>query len=189
MILPLPGETYESFKEGINNLLDSSQHSGLIVYNSTVMPNAELGNKDYQKKFKIDTVDVPIFQAHSDKAFDNIAEYETMCVGTYSMSRLEWKETYKFAIFVQSLHVLGLVQVIAIVLRHEFGIAYGDLFEMIIEYGKKNKDSLISKELQNIEKLLNGVLKGKGFDQYVDDFESITCIKVHPHTVTVKKSE
>ena len=174
LILPLPGETYESFKEGINNLLDSSQHSGLIVYNSTVMPNAELGNKDYQKQFKIDTVDVPIFQAHSDKAFDNIVEYETMCVGTYSMSRIEWKETYKFAIFVQSLHVLGLIQVITIVLRHEFGIAYGDLFEMIIEHGKQNKDSLISKELQNIEKLLNGVLKGKSFDQYVDDFESIT---------------
>ena len=50
LILPLPGETYESWKQGINQLLDSSQHSGLIVYNVNVMPNAELGDKNYLKK-------------------------------------------------------------------------------------------------------------------------------------------
>ena len=46
LILPLPGETYESWEEGIDKLLDSSQHSGLIVYNANVMPNAELGDKN-----------------------------------------------------------------------------------------------------------------------------------------------
>ena len=174
LILPLPGETYESFKEGVDTLLDSSQHSGLIVYNCTVVPNAELGDKDYQKKYKIDTVEVPIFQAHSDKHTDDIVEYETLCVGTYSMSKLEWKETYKFAIFVQALHVLGLLQVITIVLRHEYGIAYSDIFELILNYGKQNNKSLIKKELDKIEILLNGVLRGKNFDQYVEDFEKIT---------------
>ena len=69
-ILPLPGETYESWKRGMNQLLDSSQHSGLLVYNVNVMPNAELGDKNYLKKYKIETVNIPLFQSHSAKSLD-----------------------------------------------------------------------------------------------------------------------
>ena len=174
LILPLPGETYDSFKEGVDNLLDSSQHSGLIVYNATVMPNAELGDKNYQDEHKIETVTVPVFQAHSDKQSDEIIEYESVVVGTYSMSRSEWKKTYKFAMLLQAFHVLGLLQAISIILRHEYGITYSRLFESILEYGERNQNSFIKKELDNIEKLLDGVLKGGGFDQYVDGFEKIT---------------
>ena len=77
LILPLPGETYDSFKEGVDNLLDSSQHSGLIVYNCSIMPNAEMGDANYQKKHKIKTIDSPIFQAHSSpqKEKEEIDEY------------------------------------------------------------------------------------------------------------------
>ena len=66
LILPLPGETYDTFKSGIDELLDSAQHSGIVIYNCTVMPNAEMGDVEYQKKYGFDMIESPIFQAHSN---------------------------------------------------------------------------------------------------------------------------
>jgi len=174
LILPLPGETYETFKKGIDILLDCSQHTGIVVYNSTVAPNAEFGDKNYQQKYKIETVNTPLFQPHSEKYTDEVPEYEPIVVSTYSMSRLEWRRTYKFAIFVQSFHVLGLLQVLAIVLRHEYGIAYSDFFESLIHYGEKNKQSFINKELNIIDGLVDRILSEKGYDQFVEGFEEIS---------------
>jgi len=176
LILPLPGETYESWKEGINQLLDSSQHSGLIVYNVNVMPNAELGDKNYLKKYKIKTVDIPLFQAHSAKSLDeDVVEYEPIVVSTYSMSTLEWKKTYKFTIFLLAFHILGLLQAISVVIRHKYGIKYSEFFELLINYGEKNKQSFLYKELNIIEEVLNRMINGKNSQaQYVDSFEEIS---------------
>ena len=174
LILPLPGETYETWKEGIDKLLDSSQHSGLIVYNANVMPNAELGNKEYQKKYKIETAKIPLFQAHSDQPMDNVPEYEPIIVGTHSMSTEQWKKAYKYTVFLQACHYLGLLQVMSIVLRHEYGISYSDFFELLINYGEKNKKSFLNKELNIIEGLLNKMLSEKSYAQYVDGFEQIS---------------
>ena len=93
LILPLPGETYESFKKGIDTLLDCCQHTGIVVYNSTVAPNAEFGDKNYQQKYKIETVKIPILQEHSDISTDDIPENQSIVVSTYSMSRTKWKKT------------------------------------------------------------------------------------------------
>ena len=176
LILPLPGETYESWKTGINTLLDSSQHSGLIVYNVNVMPNAELGDKDYLKKYKIETVDIPLFQAHSAKSSDeDVTEYEPIVVSTYSMSTPEWKRTYKFTIFLLAFHFLGLLQAMSVVIRHKYGITYSEFFELLIDYGEKNKQSFLNKELNNIEEVLNRMISGKDSQaQYVDGFEEIS---------------
>jgi radical SAM superfamily enzyme YgiQ (UPF0313 family) len=174
LILPLPGETYQSFVDGIDNLLDSSQHSGIVIYNCSIMPNAEMGSKEYQTKLGLDMVDIPIFQAHSDGAKnDEVVESETIVVGTNSMSRNEYKRTFKFAWILQSMHLLGPLQTIAITLRHHFGIKYSDFYEGFIKYGEKNPQTLIGTELQKIDCLLEGVFEGKSFGQHVPDFEDV----------------
>ena len=177
LILPLPGENNESFIEGIDNLLDSSQHSGIIVYNSSVMPNAELGNLDYQKKHGIKTIKVPILQAHSNfikNHDDGINEFEEIVIETDTMSVSDWKKTYKYSIFIQAMHVLGLCQIISIILRYDFGLKYSNFYNAILDYGLKNPNTVIGTELFHLEDLLNNVLKGSGFDQKVEEFENIT---------------
>ena len=177
LILPLPGETYSSFVEGIDNLLDSSQHSGIIVYNSSIMPNAEMGTKTYQKRHGIKTTTIPIFQAHSNfdkENEDGIQELEEIVVETNTMSLAEWKKTFKFSILLQSLHVLGLSQLISIILRYDYGIKYSDFYNSILNYGTQYKNSVLGKELSILDSLLENVVEGKGFDQKVEEFENIT---------------
>lgn len=174
LILPLPGETYETFVSGINELLDSAQHSGIVIYNCTVMPNAEMGSKEYIDKFEIDAIESPIFQAHSDFETDDIMEKELVVVGTKTMPRHIWRKTYKFAWAIQCFHMLGLLQPISIVLRHRYGIEYGTFYESFIDYFEKRKYSVVGRELSKIDILLDKVFLGKGFDQTVQGFLDVT---------------
>ena len=175
LILPLPGETYESFVGGIDNLLDSSQHSGIVMYNCSIMPNAEMGEEEYQKKYGLDLVTIPIFQAHSNrKDEEEVVETEIISVGTSSMDRAAYKKTYKFAWAIQSMHLLGLLQIIAITFRYHFGVTYGDFYKNLISYGEANPDSIFGKELKIVDELIEGIFIGNGFDQYVSEFEDVS---------------
>ena len=66
------------------------------------------------------------------------------------------------------------MQVIAIILRYEYGITYSDFFESLILYGEKNKQSFLNKELTIIDGLVDQILNEKGYDQFVDGFEEIS---------------
>ncbi len=48
LILGLPGETYESFCEGIDYLLDNGQHNSIHVFYCEILPNALMGSKALQ---------------------------------------------------------------------------------------------------------------------------------------------
>tara|TARA_B100000700_G_C15045666_1_gene857819 strand:+ start:155 stop:2083 length:1929 start_codon:yes stop_codon:yes gene_type:complete len=174
LILPLPGETYDTFVGGVNELLDSAQHSGIVIYNCTVMPNAEMGSPEYQKKHGFDMVTLPIFQAHSTPKNDEVVEKETVIVGTGTMPREEWRKTFKFAWAVQCFHLLGLLQPVSIVLRHRYGVEYGDFYSRIIEYFENKEDTIVGSELQKVHELITGVFSGNGFDQYVHDFLNVS---------------
>ena len=52
MILGLPGETYESWVDGIGYLLDAHINNQIIVYQSEVYPNTEMNEKQYREKYK-----------------------------------------------------------------------------------------------------------------------------------------
>jgi len=175
LILPLPGETYESFVGGIDLLLDNSQHNGIVVYNCVIMPNAKMGDKEYQKEFEIKSVEIPIFQAHSSfKSSSDVVEKETIVVGTKTMKQSDYIRSFKYSWIIQSMHTLGLLQVIAIVLKYHFKIKYSDFYKGVIEFGESNPKTIIGKELKKIDILLNGVLLGNGFGQRVVGFENIS---------------
>jgi len=174
LILPLPGETYETFISGVDELLDSAQHSGIVIYNCTVMPNAEMGEKEYQEKYEFDMIDSPIFQAHSNPNLDEVIEKERVIVGTKSMPREEWRKTYKFAWAIQCFHMLGLLQPLSIAIRHKYGINYSDFYGSLIDYFEKKDDTVLGNELKITDNLIDDVFKGNGFDQYVPGFLDVS---------------
>jgi len=176
LILPLPGETYSSFIGGINTLLENGQHSQLNIYNCSIMVNAEMGQKSYQEKHGIKTVEIPIFQAHStpDESADHIVEYEEIVIETNTMSVNEWRKSFCFAWAVQCFHFLGILQTAAIVFHNQYKVKYSIFYESLIQYGRENPQTLIGQELIILDSILDKVLKGMGFDQYLPAFGEIT---------------
>jgi hypothetical protein len=176
LIIGLPGETYQSFVDGIDTLLDNGQHNQINIYNCAVMPNAEMGDPEYQKAHKIQAIELPIFQPHSapHETQDTIVEYEPIIISTATMSLDDWRRIYHFAWAVQCFHFLGIFQYVAIFLRNWHDIKYSTFYKAILRYGKENPDSLIGQEMQVFGDVLENVVAGIGFSQYVPQFSDIT---------------
>lgn len=172
IIVGLPGENYQTFIEGLNALLTQGQHSGINIYNCAIMPNAEMGSKEYIKKYGLKTVKQPIFQAHSSRpgADDPVIEYENIIVETDTMSKEDWKKMYHFSWVVQCFHLLGLLQNISIFCYHQYDIDYKVFYQELLDFGYENKNTLINQELEKLDEILEQVLVGKGFDQYLEEY-------------------
>jgi radical SAM superfamily enzyme YgiQ (UPF0313 family) len=176
LILGLPGETYDSFVAGIDELLNNGQHSQILIYNCTVMPNAEMGDPVYQKKHGIGTVAIPMFVMHGipGSLDDPMIEREDIIVETSTMTRDEWRRMYKFGWTIQLFHTLGLLQGTAIALHNAFGIRYRDLYSSLLEYATSRPQSLVGREIEELDRLLDRVLAGIGFDQVLPQFSDVT---------------
>ncbi|MEE8109447.1 MAG: radical SAM protein, partial [bacterium] len=174
LIIALPGETYDSFKEGIDKLLDNGQHSQINIYNCSVMPNAEMGDPDYQRIHKIKTVEIPIFQPHASPDEGSVQEFEPVVVSTETLPVEDWRRTYHFAWAVQCFHLLKIFQPTAIALRNLFGVGYSEFYEAVLDYGRSHPDSLIAGERKILDDVLDNVLAEIGFDQYLPQFSDIT---------------
>jgi len=175
LIIGLPGETYESFVEGLDTLLDQGQHSGINIYNCSVMPNAEMGDPDYRQRFQIRTVELPIFQAHSDRPdpWDTVMEYEPIVIATNTLTVEDWRRTYHFAWAVQCFHLLGSLQALSVFLRHRYHIRYSIFYKALLDFGREHPESLVHQELSILDELLDDVLAGVGFNQYLPEFLDI----------------
>ncbi|MBO5432747.1 MAG: radical SAM protein, partial [Clostridia bacterium] len=84
LILGLPGETYETFCEGVNILIENGQHYAINIYPCELLPNAEMGQKAYQEKFGIKSTRVPFKLIHSNESQkkDDIVEYSEYITST-----------------------------------------------------------------------------------------------------------
>jgi len=176
LILGLPSETYESFVNGIDQLLNNGQHSQILIYNCTVMPNAEVGDPAYMRKHGIKTVEIPMFVMHGipGRLDDPMIEKEEIIVETATMSRSDWRRMYRFGWATQLFHTLGLLQGTAIILHHGFGVHYRDLYLSLLDFAENRPDSIIGREIAGLERLLDRVLAGIGFDQVLPNFSDVT---------------
>ena len=64
LIMGLPGETYDTFVEGYTSLIKNGQHNRIRCSPLTVLPNAEMADPEYIKKYKLKTVEARATNAH-----------------------------------------------------------------------------------------------------------------------------
>lgn len=134
LILGLPGETYESFCEGLCYLLEAGQHNSMTVYTCQVYCNAPLAQPDYRDKFGIRWERVPLHGIHYPANFNGVQEYYDVVVETADMTKDEWVRANMFSVCLQSFHHLGLLRCIAIYSRYELGISYFDFYNRLLDY-------------------------------------------------------
>lgn len=162
LILGLPGETRESFTDGINTLLVGGQHKTLNVYPCELLPNSIMGSKDYRDKFGLKTVDVPFILYHSNEDEDDagVVEYaKTMCEMD-SMSKEDFVYAYLFAVTVQAMHMLGLTRFLSIYLYKEKNISYKKFYSSLIDYAEKT-DGILHTAFKSIADHIRDIYNGE----------------------------
>lgn len=135
IILGLPEETYDSFANGISTLIENGQHNRMLFNNLAILPNAEMGDPEYIRRYGMETVSSKVVNSHGgleENEWD-IPELQDLVIATKAMPRADWVRTRAFCWTVALLHFDKLLQ-IPLVLVHETTRArYRQLIELFTE--------------------------------------------------------
>lgn len=161
LILGLPGESYDTFVDGIETLLDVGQHEGIFIFPCMVLPNSELGDIEYIKQYGIKSCQVNIPPFHATPSADDVPEYQSIVIETNTMSVKDWRKVYTYAWALQSFHGLGLLRDIAICLKQLFGLKYQDFYEQLTNFAVEHPDTMIGGEFSIFSDYLDRFLDGQ----------------------------
>src|SRR5262245_23228677 len=131
LILGRPAETYEPFVRRVEQLTEHGQHNRIQFNNLSILPNAEMGDPAYQKKYGMVTVESKIINIHGERVEldDDVPEVQDLVVATAAMPQPEWRRTRVFCWMTALLHFDMLFQIPLILAHGVSGIAYRDMIE------------------------------------------------------------
>jgi putative methyltransferase len=174
MILGLPGETYESFANGLSQLIDAGQHDSITVYLCRVLSNAEMAQPDYLATHGIKTVYSPTSPPHATpNPLDPHIEYSDIVVETAAMPLADWQRAYLFAWAVQAFHCMGLSRLVAMYLHQEHGVSYKHFYEGLIDFAQNHPWTMIGHEYAETRKVMLGTLQGQAWDIQLPQFGNV----------------
>ena len=138
LILGLPGETYDSFSNGVSSLIANGQHNRIQFNNLSVLPNAEMGNPDYQRKYGMELVESEILNIHGiyEDSIDQIKEVQQLVIATNAMPKNCWVKARAFSWMVALLHFDKLLQIPLIILHKSAGFSFQKMIELFNDVDK-----------------------------------------------------
>ena len=172
LIIGLPGETYDSFVDGVCSLLDAGQHDGLNCYPCMALRNSELSRPEYRAMHGLRTVEVDLLLLHGEPdADEETRERYDLVIETATMPHADWKRAWEFAIVVQAMHCGGLFQKQAKRFRAD-GMTYRFIYEGMIRVARRNGGA-IREALEWWDRTLERALAGGAWDTVLPGFGRI----------------
>lgn len=185
LILGLPGETVESWKKGIDELLTAGLKNQLFVYLCQILPNTELSETEYRKKHGIESKKVKLTEIHgSIRDSGWVDEYEEIVIGTNSMPYDQWREMCKFSWLTMLLHSMKAGFFVLGWLWDRYQIPPSEFIIYLLE--KSKYPSSLGVKIQNWDCLLDDmslwgesrgtILNGLGFGDIYWDVEEAALL-------------
>lgn len=162
IILGLPGETYESFRDGLELLLENGQHMSINIFNCELLSNSIMNDPAYIEKYQIKTARIEQHQYHIVPYHIGIQEYSDIIVSTVSMPVDGWIDANILGVFVRVFHNLGLLQCYAIYLFFEKGIPYMVFYEELLEHARNHPESVCGRIYIWLKQKYTEVSESKG---------------------------
>jgi radical SAM superfamily enzyme YgiQ (UPF0313 family) len=135
LIVGLPGDTYDSLANGAETVIANGQHYRINFFSCSILPNAEMGDPNYQKLHGMEYVSARIIQDFEtlEATAKDEPEYINIVVATKTMPREDWVRARSFGWITELLHCDRLLQVVLLVLGEGYGISYRQMIEAILE--------------------------------------------------------
>jgi radical SAM superfamily enzyme YgiQ (UPF0313 family) len=131
LILGLPGETFDSFADGVSRLIENGQHNRIQFNNLSILPNAEMGDPAYQAKYGMVTIETRVHNIHGTLQVeaDGIYEVQDLVIATHAMPLADWRRARTFGWMSALLHFDKLLQIPLIVAHEICGASYRQMIE------------------------------------------------------------
>ncbi len=134
LIIGLPGETYESFADGTSDIIADGQHNRIQFINLSILPNARMGDPEYQKKYGLEIVETKAINHHGAlyASDDFIEETQELVVGTKTMPPEDWLKTRIFSWMCSFLYFNKILQIPFLLLHKLCGFSFRELVDSFL---------------------------------------------------------
>lgn len=133
MLVGLPGETYQSFRAAVNQIITEGQHNLVRFYNVYVLPNAPMAQPEYRQKHALETVVTPYAEPLSE-VDTPVTEYQEMVIASKTLSREDWIQCRSLAWWAELIYYNRKILQLPLILMHELaGFSYGELLEHYLQ--------------------------------------------------------
>ncbi|MBF2054400.1 MAG: B12-binding domain-containing radical SAM protein [Candidatus Sericytochromatia bacterium] len=130
LIMGLPEESYETFVQGVDQVMQHGQYLKIMFHDAALLPNAEMAQPAYRARYGIETTEVVIPFHRADET----PELLEIVVAHQRLSRADWRRMHVFAWLCLFLFYTDkLLQQVLIVLQHWLKCSYRELIELFSE--------------------------------------------------------
>lgn len=137
IILGLPLETYESFTNGVSQLIERGQHNRIQFNNLSILPNSPI--VEDIRKYGLDVVDTKIINIHGSLAeTEEVHEKQRLVIGSNTMPRKDWARARAFGYMTSLLHFDKLLQIPNMVMNITHGVPYGEIVDTFLRTDSAN---------------------------------------------------
>ena len=155
LIMGLPEETVDTFKDGVFKLLDDYQYQNYIdIYPLVALPNTPFGKEEYCETWKVTKKPLaPVFTHHDHPKEELMKDKNELA---YSMSFEDYRELLLWRWFITSIHFLGWTRYIA----NKIPLTNREFYDKLYEY-IDDQHTMLGKEKWIVRKLLGKFLNGE----------------------------
>lgn len=152
VIRGLPGETLDSFINGLDILMQS-KIPAMSIYNCSVLCNTPMAHKSYIEKYGIKTVSSPINLAHASIDYAEMHEHENIVISTSTATEEDIRQMHIYSWGTLLFWNLGIADFIIQYYNEKYKIKHIDVVGAIIDYCK---DRTSDDHIQNIFNTIYG---------------------------------
>jgi radical SAM superfamily enzyme YgiQ (UPF0313 family) len=158
LIIGLPGETYQSFTNGVAEIMAGGQHNRIQFINLTVLENTLMADPEYQKKHGLKIVETELIPHHSSLDEKKVVETQFLVTATLSMPERDWRKARIFSWMASLLHFDKMLQIPFVVLHTVYGAGYKDLIEAFMK--GQGRQAVLAEILSAFEAKASGIQAG-----------------------------
>ena len=174
LILGLPGETLQTWVDGVDRVLGSGLKNQLFMYICQVFPNTDLAAPDYIEKHGLQTKVIELTEIHGRvRTGEWVSEEEEVVVATAAMPTEDWRRALIFSWVTMTMHSLKLGFYLIAWLVDRFECKHSEFLEFLAngEFDPEEYPRIaaaIAQFEQKIEQLRTGQGRGCVLPAYGD---------------------
>ncbi len=177
IICGLPGETVQSFKDGLARIMNVDSLGAFYIYKCSVLNNAEINSADYMKKFNIEVLRSPVHMGFipigSVAKNNELQEWDSIILSSSSFTTEELKEMSLYGWAILTFYTFGILEYVSKYFKHQHKIDYTKFFELFLEYSRCDK-GIFGEEYKLVNDYITSGYKGEGWDHYDPSIGDIT---------------
>ena len=137
LILGLPGETFDSWRENFWKLFKAGNHTGVTIYMTQILENAEM-NLLQKKLYGIKTITVYDYLDGANN-LDDLREGIQVVIATKDMPRDIMLEAVMFSWFLNTFHINGITTFLSRFMYSHYGLEYEEFYEKLYNFLKNDE--------------------------------------------------